>query len=296
MFVRPPTGFEKERAANAVAIALDFARRSGVAAERGELISEGANLLVRLEPGPTLARISNWVDMLRVEGSLEWNRREVILARHLAGAGMPVARPLVEPVREDGITKSIWTWLEHEPNVQPSDVELGVAVARLHDALAGCSHPLIDFEDVLREVRELAPRAVIEGDATLTAVADALPRKVDALLRGLEAFADAPRQALHGDAHAGNIVGIDDEVVWIDFEDTCRGPVEYDLATAILQGPPSDRTTVLASYARPVDDGLLDLMLEARRCQVACWSALLLPSWREQEMRDAVERWLAANG
>ena len=38
-------------------------------------------------------------------------------------------------------------------------------------------------------------------------------------------------QPLHGDAHAGNLIATRDGLLWIDFEDVCRGPVEWDLAT-----------------------------------------------------------------
>jgi hypothetical protein len=56
MFVRPSPGFSKPRAEQAVDRALTFARRAGLVAERGEVISEGTNVLVRLKPEPALAR------------------------------------------------------------------------------------------------------------------------------------------------------------------------------------------------------------------------------------------------
>ena len=295
MFARPPIGFSHERAERAVEIALDFARRNGLAAESGELISEGANLLVRIEPGPALARISNWIDILRVDGSLPWHRREVIVGRHLGEAGLEVARPLVAPICEAGITKSIWTWLEHDPHVTASDEELGGAVARIHDALATCDDPLIDLADVLREVELLAPY-IDKNDALLGSVADALPRRMQKVLDALPDFPEARYQPIHGDAHGGNVVGIDGALVWIDFEDACRGPVEYDLAVATFARPPRDRARIAAGYGRPVDLELLDLMIEARRCQSTCWFALLMPEWSEPGARERLESWLAANG
>jgi thiamine kinase-like enzyme len=46
---------------------------------------------------------------------------------------------------------------------------------------------------------------------------------------------EAPRQdaqPLQGDAHPGNLIATrDGGLVWIDFEDNCLGPVEWDLAT-----------------------------------------------------------------
>jgi Ser/Thr protein kinase RdoA (MazF antagonist) len=48
-------------------------------------------------------------------------------------------------------------------------------------------------------------------------------------------FLDDPGEAqpLHGDAHPGNLPASRDGLPWIDFEDVCRGPVEWDLATVM---------------------------------------------------------------
>jgi thiamine kinase-like enzyme len=37
---------------------------------------------------------------------------------------------------------------------------------------------------------------------------------------------------LHGDAHPGNLLPTAQGLLWIDFEDACRGPLEWDYATA----------------------------------------------------------------
>lgn len=45
----------------------------------------------------------------------------------------------------------------------------------------------------------------------------------------LAPFLEAPGgevQPVHGDAHPGNLVATRDGLVWIDFEEVCRGPVE----------------------------------------------------------------------
>jgi hypothetical protein len=51
----------------------------------------------------------------------------------------------------------------------------------------------------------------------------------------------APGQSLHGDAGAGNLMATDAGWVWHDFEDTCTGPVAWDLAASTasprLDGP-----------------------------------------------------------
>lgn len=66
---------------------------------------------------------------------------------------------------------------------------------------------------------------------------------------------------MHGDAHAGNLIATRDGLVWIDFEDVCRGPVEWDLAT--MMDP--DAATM---HHRP-DPEVLARCTELRNLQVA---------------------------
>ncbi|MGI5159352.1 phosphotransferase family protein [Microbispora sp. CA-102843] len=45
-----------------------------------------------------------------------------------------------------------------------------------------------------------------------------------------------PAQAVHGDAHAGNLLAVPDGLLWIDFEETCFGPTGWDLACLLGSG------------------------------------------------------------
>ena len=94
-----------------------------------------------------------------------------------------------------------------------------------------------------------------------------------ATLRGaasrLEPFLEAPEptQTLHGDAHPGNLIATRNGLVWIDFEDVCLGPLEWDLASI------GDTTAVMAHH-RP-DPVRLAQCTELRALQVAlCLIAL----------------------
>ena len=103
--------------------------------------------------------------------------------------------------------------------------------------------------------------------------------------------AGLPVRALHGDAHAGNVLRAPDGLLWIDFEDTCRGPVEWDLAClACGRGPSAE---ALAAYGRAPDDPELVPFVEARSLQLAVWTVFVAerrPELREQarERLDAV--------
>ena len=67
---------------------------------------------------------------------------------------------------------------------------------------------------------------------------------------------------LHGDVHAGNLIAArGGEMMWIDFEDVCLGPPEWDLATMMDEG-------AVAKYHDP-DPEMLALCTELRTLQIA---------------------------
>jgi thiamine kinase-like enzyme len=69
-------------------------------------------------------------------------------------------------------------------------------------------------------------------------------------------------QPLHGDAHPGNLIATrEGGLVWIDFEDVCLGPVEWDLATMM-------HLDAVAAHHRP-DPEVLARCTELRALQVA---------------------------
>ena len=97
--------------------------------------------------------------------------------------------------------------------------------------------------------------------------------------------ADGPAVVLHGDAHPGNLLstGGGDEAgwVWVDLEETSRGPREWDLA--VLSGSwdsPGDAHAALAAYAAvtrtaiPPPDRLAPLR-PLRDLEAAVWSVCM---------------------
>ncbi|GAA3436066.1 hypothetical protein GCM10018954_056750 [Kutzneria kofuensis] len=81
-------------------------------------------------------------------------------------------------------------------------------------------------------------------------------------------------------------------LVWNDFEDTWRGPLEWDLAilarTKLLDGE-----AALAAYPDPYDADLVELCREIRWLQVQIWlqaSAVRNPA-RRAEAASEMARW-----
>ena len=86
-------------------------------------------------------------------------------------------------------------------------------------------------------------------------------------------------QPLHGDAHPGNLIATRGDLVWIDFEDVCLGPVEWDLATIM-------DVDAVAMHHRP-DPEVLARCTELRALQVALALIVFRDDFGDMEGWDA---------
>jgi hypothetical protein len=290
VFARPSQGFSKARAESAVSRAVGLARGVGLDVSGGEIVSEGVNVLVRLEPEPALARVSQWSDILHVDGAFPWHARDAELSRYLAGAGARVPRPLAGPFLDDGVTISFWEWVDHDPRPELADEQLGACLAEIHSKLASYEGELPAVRAVVAEVDPLA------GYAAETQTAAALRRKLASLVEALDRIGRGRSRPLHGDAHAGNVVAIDGSFVWLDFEEACRGPVEYDVASLVAFARllcDRDEHALLAGYDATIDHDVLEIMVEVRLVLIAAWCAVLLTEVPEDPVfRNRLDWWL----
>jgi thiamine kinase-like enzyme len=91
--------------------------------------------------------------------------------------------------------------------------------------------PLVCATDIPRALRLLDQA----GDVASGAEVEVLRASAEELAPFL-AEADSRWQPVHGDAHPGNMIATRDGLVWIDFEDVCRAPVEWDRAWLMEDG------------------------------------------------------------
>ncbi len=195
--------------------------------------------------------------------------RELAVARFLAAQGAPVAAPLAEAGPHqlaDGVV-TLWPWIDHDRVAGDDDAELaGATLAALHRAFAGYDGALPPYTDALDGVALLLadPTAVpvLAGDDRL------LLNAQFARLRAATGGADA-WTPIHGDAHPGNLLLGGVGPVWVDCEDACLGPAEYDIAClpssawprfteadqALIAGFAALRSVCVATWcaARPAD-------------------------------------------
>jgi aminoglycoside phosphotransferase (APT) family kinase protein len=272
--------------------ALSLARAHGLAVRSPVVLRDLSNLLVHLRPAPVVARVATSTAAAR-GGALDWLAREVEVAGFLADRDAPVVAPATElppgPHLHEGYAITFWAHVDHDPERPLDGIVVGESLGALHAALTSYRGQLPGLTDVLAEAERLA--AALEGSDLIGADEPARLRAVLAQAREAIDGAALPTRALHGDAHAGNVLRTPDGPVWTDFEDTCSGPVEWDLACLAAGSGP--RLEALAAYGRCADDPLLAPFVEARALQVAVWAAFMAehhPQLRERarERLDAL--------
>jgi hypothetical protein len=234
------------------AAALTLARRLGLPTEDARVLSSRGNLIVHLAPAPVVARVATLSAFSRLD-PFAWLAREVAVAGYVAGQGGPVTAPssLADPgpYWQDGFVISLW---EHVValDVSPDPAEVGVALARLHHVARDCRAELGEMSTVREHISDglaVIGRESIVDEATLLQLRSVHARVLRAL-----AAAGGDSIVLHGDAHAGNMLAVSGRgLLWIDLEETCRGPAAWDLATVTRHyGVTSDEARIaLSAYA-----------------------------------------------
>ncbi len=204
--------------------------RHGLPCGDAEVVYSGSNVLVHLLPSPVVARVMTGTVVLH-DDPRQWLSREVAVTDFLASKGLAVAPSSMiapGPFRSGGLWMTFASWVEIGGAMEPHDADLlGLALRRLHDALAefrGELGTMLDLQQDIERLRLQLPRT---------------PR-VDDLGERLIALTDSvfdtelPTQALHGDASLTNLLRTPMGLVWNDFEDVLRGPVHWDIAGYVM--------------------------------------------------------------
>ena len=219
-----PTRYPTDEAIAAVNLA---SARVDLDATGATVIKHSNNTIVLLPVERLVAKVSNSVLPGRDRTALE---RELRIGAHLAAHGARIAAPahpdVAGPHRIGDAVLTLWRYRQPQP--PPSDLaELGGVVRGFHSALAELAADLptladkIDDASALLRDRDRTPGLTNQDRR---AAARAEPR-IHELLDPL-----APDTALHGEPHDGNVIWTGDGPLLIDFEASCTGPLEWDLA------------------------------------------------------------------
>jgi Ser/Thr protein kinase RdoA (MazF antagonist) len=209
--------------AELVSDAVMMARGLGLVVDDPLVLKESLNLLVWLRPSPVVARMHVRTGLVR---SADPAADSLALAAFLADAGLPVSPPVddVDPGPHVGATGRAMTLWRHLSLIdeRADPAEAGRTLRLLHEAMAAYDGPLRHVGPVA-EIRRLADLLAAHGETVDAAT-------IRELLGHLE-IPDMPVQALHGDAHLGNVRLTGNGLRWLDWEESWRGPVAWDLAS-----------------------------------------------------------------
>ena len=249
--------------------AIEVATQLGLHVDDPVLIQETNHTVVWLRPYPIIAKVGTR------SGSAVALNHEYEVASALTAGGAPVAPPVpdMRPIRDlhSGFLMTFWTRLDNDASAVVGEVDVGLSLQSVHEAMARIAVELPNFRVGLERTQ-----VALSDDARMTALSTEdrvfLRNAFSDLMQSLDGFT-FPEQGLHGEPHVGNYLSTGAGLRWIDFEDACQGPLEWDLA-------------FLAEEARAVfenvDRPLLELLMTLNSARVAtwCWVQARFPEMR----------------
>jgi Phosphotransferase enzyme family len=263
--------------------AVAVAARLGIACSEPVVLADGANVIVHLSPAPVVAKVAASTPAVRPDAGA-WLQRELDVALFLTRYGAPVLEPSPDvpatPHHGDGHVMSFWRYLPQEHAGRPGEDTIGSMLRDLHAALRhypGVVPVLAPLGDIPAFLAR--PRSPLDAGqkAALAAAYARLTAELDPA---------AGQQVLHGDAGVSNLMAAAGGGVWHDFEDTCAGPVAWDLA-ATTASPRLDAPRILAAYGTSVDAAQLAVCQQLRRLHLTIWYALYAERLPELRPRSA---------
>ncbi len=158
--------------------------------------------------------------------------REVAVARHLAGKSAPALAPLGDLAGPHVIAPcvvTLWPYVEHGRAAEDGDAAVaGTTLGSVHSALLDYSGNLPAYTGSLDHCW-----SVLVDDEACSGLGREDRELLKAQYRRLRSEADGTAShwiPLHGDPHLGNLLFGENGPLWLDFEDACLGPREYDIA------------------------------------------------------------------
>lgn len=283
---------ELTRQGKAAAVAL--AQRVGLPNHDPVILSNRGNLLVHLTPAPVVARVATLTAQTRRD-PIVWLTREVAVAGYVASLGGPVVAPAEDagPHWQDGFAISLWEYVRALDMV-PGPADVGIALARLHRLAQRCPAELGGLNAATDQITDglaMLEREAVLDTATLAALRDAHTAALSDMLA-----ADGEPVVLHGDAHHGNLLAAPaGGWLWIDLEETGRGPAAWDLATMVSHYTERDAGTALGAYAAESGTTVPALapFRRVRDLEAAVWSACMAHLYPER-YREVAHRLLAS--
>ncbi len=226
------------RVPDAICAAADLARGLGLAVQEPVRLRSTNNAVVWLRPADVVAKIST-AHNSRLH-------KELQVARELCALGAPIVCPAPElpcivHARGD-LEMTFWRYYAQPPGAELFTRGVALALRRLHAALARLSPALkASLPSYMRDLSYV--RSLLADYAALPAMSrvdrELLASTYDRLKSRVDGLVSADRRiAIHGEPHSYNVLIVESEPAFIDFESVCIGPLEWDLACLDEQAMP----------------------------------------------------------
>jgi len=296
----------------AVAAAKSAASSLGLRVDGAVVVNDGWRIAVRLVPCGVLARVAPLAS--RPES---WAQFEVEIGRRLAGTDSPVGEPdpRVEPrvyVRED-FAITLWTYYEPVVPSVIAPADYAHALVRLHAGLRKIDLVASDFTD-----RVAAAQAIVRHHAGVRLVDLVAPHFTDRVAAAQRMLGDQERtpellgvdrdllsatlsrlsaairdacgreQLLHGEPHPGNLLSTNTGPRFVDFETCCRGPVEFDLAHALLPAGVGGQVLAAEEISEHYPGANRDVV---EQCRILVWAMVTTWRWRQDDQLPNGRYW-----
>ena len=228
---------------------------------------------VHLRPAPVVARVSTITPMLRSPID-SWLAREVSITEFLAAQCAPVVAPSdilpPGPHHHDGLAMTFWRYVQPVSDAVPESVVTGRMLAELHVVLRDYPGELPLLVAPLNDIPRGLERLERAGNTLTPSDLMLLQETYDRLLPQLTNPVGS-LQPLHGDAHAFNLLPTAEGLLWNDFEDTCMGPIAWDLINLDDEGR--------AGYIDAPEPAMLEPYRKVRQLHAIVWVYALLPEF-----------------
>lgn len=212
-----------------------------------DILSERWNTVAVLGGAQVVAKTATLAHLSRVDPE-RWFAQEVRVCAELTALGAPVQRPflgLESCFVRNGIPITLWHQITGEM-AGSSESELVDSLAELHQL----GQDIVLYQPWFATITQEIP-----GTLSMLVERGSIPRSTysilnDHLHRLLEIVdkANLPEGFVHGDAQRKNSMNTATGTIWIDLEETCRGPFAWDLA-CLTMNQMYDTDRVLDRYA-----------------------------------------------
>ncbi|MBL9144493.1 MAG: aminoglycoside phosphotransferase family protein [Verrucomicrobiaceae bacterium] len=279
---------------SAIRAASETALAHGIVPDRCDILQNSSTLVLRLTE-TLVARVVQDRDGPR-QGT-EWFARENVIAQHLTMRGAPVIplHPDLPPGPHEhlGFPLNFWEFVTRVED-EPEPREIGHTLRQCHEIMR-------DFPEPLPTLAILTESLAILKDREL--FPDSIQQMLrDHLTTSIEALSGCTHQALHGDAHMGNLMNTTRGLLWTDWEDTFSGPVEWDVASIIwnariLEEDHASADAIVDAYRAAggeLDMTVLQHCMIGRAAVMTAWYPILYPEPNEERQARLQRRiaWL----